>query len=389
MILDVRTIELMSAIMPFVFGLIMTQYWRERKTYGGFGHWVLANFAFGSGYMLISLRGMIPDFFSIILGNVTTIYAGILIYQGIQLFFDQPAFSRLNSLVFILYILFQIHFTYIEPDINARIVLISFGLFILIFRSGLSLVNCPISGIKRTSRNAGYAFLLTAILPIIRALHALGQIQPIDLFTNVLGSWLGLLAIISILIWTFNFFLMNSARLELDLETAHVELVQIANTDPLTGLYNRRHFFEHAEIEFERARRHELSISFLLLDVDDFKLINDNYGHAAGDAMMKSLSAIFRREVRAFDLVARFGGDEFVIMLVNADEEQTYAIAERIRNVVEQTPVAIDSLTLDVRLSVGITSFDIKDSNPEMILKRADNALYHAKREGRNRVHAA
>jgi hypothetical protein len=73
LILDVRTIGLLSAIMPFVLGLIMTQYWRDRKTYGGFGHWVLANFAFGVGYLLLSLRGIIPDFASIILGNVTII----------------------------------------------------------------------------------------------------------------------------------------------------------------------------------------------------------------------------------------------------------------------------------------------------------------------------
>ena len=314
MILDVRTIGLLSAIMPFVLGLIMTQYWRERKTYGGFGHWVLANFAFGMGYLFLSLRGLIPDFFSIILGNVITIYAEVLIYQGIRLFFDRPAFSRLNLLVFVLYILFQVHFTYLEPNINARITLISIAIFILIFRSGVSLVNCPIPGLKRAARNAGYIFLLTAILPLVRGLHALRQSQPIDLFADVLGSWFGLLAIISILIWTFNFFLMNSARLELDLETARVELLQIANTDPLTGLYNRRHFFEHAEVEFQRARRREHGIAILLLDVDEFKSINDNHGHDAGDEVMRSLSVVLHREVRAFDLVARFGGDEFIVM---------------------------------------------------------------------------
>lgn len=389
MSLDVRTMGLISAIMPIVLGFIMVMYWREKKTYRGFGFWVLANFSLGAGFLLISLRGLIPDLFSIILGNTVNVFAGILIYQGIQLFYGRTGVSRLNSVIFVLYIFLQLYFTYLVPDINARIVLVSFVIFILILRSGISLFSCPIPELKRITRNAGYIFLITAVLPFTRAIYALGQTRPIDLFTDGPSSWYAMLAVISILAWTFYFFLINSARLEVDLEAAHLELIQIANTDPLTGLYNRRHFFEHAEIEFQRAKRSECDLSFLLLDADDFKIINDNYGHDAGDTVMNDLAAIFRREIRSFDLVARFGGDEFVIMLVDADKEQAYTVAERIRNVVAQTPISFDSQKLSLRLSVGIASFNIKDSNLEMILKRADNALYQAKRLGRNQVQTA
>lgn len=383
---DVRTIGLMSAILPFVLGFIMTVYWRERKTYRGFGSWVLANFSFGVGYLFISLRGMIPDILSIILGNIAIVYAEILIYQGIRLFYDRPVFNRLNSLIFVLYIVFQFYFTYLDPDINARIVLISFVLTILQLRSGLNLIDCPFPDLKRTARNAGYIFLITGLLPLTRIIHTLGQGVSTDLFTDELGSWYAVSALFSILLWTFYFFLLNSARLEMDLEFARLELMQIASTDPLTGLYNRRHFFEHAEIEFQRAQRRECNLSFLLLDADEFKSINDNYGHDAGDTVMKDLSAILHREVRAFDLVARFGGDEFIIMLVDVDEEQAYAIAERIRGVVEQTPITFDSRILNIRLSVGLACFDIKDPDLHIILKRADKALYQAKEQGRNRV---
>jgi len=388
LILDVRTLGILSAFMPFVLGVIMSIYWRERRTYGGFGRWVLANFTFGVGYFLISLRGTLPDLLSITLGNAAAVYAEILIFEGIRLFYGRPAFSKWNSFVFVLYLIFHIYFTYLDPNINARIAIISFALFILIVRSGMSLFNSPLFELRRTARSAGMVFLLTALLPLTRAIYALLQPHPIDLFTDAMSSWFALLGLISILTWTFYFFLINSARLELDLEAARVKLTQLAMTDPLTGLYNRRHFLERAEIEFQRAKRQAHSISFLLMDVDDFKSINDRYGHDAGDAVMIHLAAILPGEVRVFDLVARFGGDEFTIMLVNVHEGQAYEIAERIREIVAYTPIDFDSQNIKIQLSIGIASFDPKDEDLKMILKRADNALYHAKRHGRNRVRA-
>lgn len=386
MLLDVRTLGILSAFMPFVLGIIMSIYWRERRTYEGFGRWVLANFVFGVGYIQISLRGILPDFFSIVLGNAATIYAEILIYEGIRLFYGRPAFSKWNSFVFVLYLVLHTYFTYLNPNINIRIAIISLTLFILIWRSGLSLINSPLLELRRTTRTAGIVFLLTALLPLARSFHALLQSQPIDLFADPMSSWFALFGLVSILIWTFYFFLINSARLEMDLEAARVELTQLAMTDPLTGLYNRRHFFERAEIEFQRATRQEHSISFLLMDVDGFKNINDNYGHDAGDEVMLYLSSILPAEIRVFDLVARFGGDEFIIMLVHVHQEQAYEIAERIRERVSQSPMTFESRTFNVQLSVGVASFDPKDDNLKTILKRADIALYLAKQHGRNRV---
>lgn len=386
MLLDVRTLGILSAFMPFVLGIIMSIYWRERRTYEGFGRWVLANFVFGVGYIQISLRGILPDFFSIVLGNAATIYAEILIYEGIRLFYGRPAFSKWNSFVFVLYLVLHTYFTYLNPNINIRIAIISLTLFILIWRSGLSLINSPLLELRRTTRTAGIVFLLTALLPLARSFHALLQNQPIDLFADPMSSWFALFGLVSILTWTFYFFLINSARLEMDLEAARVELTQLAMTDPLTGLYNRRHFFERAEIEFQRATRQEHSISFLLMDVDGFKNINDNYGHDAGDEVMLYLSSILPAEIRVFDLVARFGGDEFIIMLVHVHQEQAYEIAERIRERVSQSPMTFESRTFNVQLSVGVASFDPKDDNLKTILKRADTALYLAKQHGRNRV---
>ncbi|MFN8414120.1 MAG: GGDEF domain-containing protein [Anaerolineales bacterium] len=386
MTLDVRTLGLISVILPFVLGLILTLYWRERRTYKGFERWVLANFVFGVGYLLISMRGFIPDFWSILVGNAATVYAEILIFEGIRLFYGRPAFSKWNSLVFLLYLLVHSYFVFYSPNINARIIVISLVLFVLIFRSGLNLINHPRPELQRTSRSAGIIFLITALLPLFRAGYTMLQTQPIDLFQDKFSAWFALLGLVSILIWTYYFFIINSARLELDLETARLELVQLAMTDPLTGLYNRRHFLERAELEIQRAKREKLELSFLLMDIDGFKEINDQFGHDSGDTVMQQVASTLPREVRGFDVVARFGGDEFIALLANVGKEQAQEVAERIRLAVTREVMISELHPIHIGISVGIASFESNDEDLKMILKRADDALYQAKRGGRNRV---
>jgi PleD family two-component response regulator len=133
---------------------------------------------------------------------------------------------------------------------------------------------------------------------------------PIKFFSDALNSWISVIFIISIVTWTFYFFFLNSARLELDLESARAELDLIARTDPLTNLYNRRHFDECAEFELQRVKRSGHTNSLLLLDIDGFKSINDENGHEVGDALLSSMSVVLRSELRPFDLIARYGGDE-------------------------------------------------------------------------------
>ncbi len=386
MILDVRTMGIFSAVTPFILGFVMLIYWRERKVYGGFGRWVLANFCLGAGYLLGALRGFIPDSTSVILGNAIVVYCVILLYEGIEQFYNRQAYSRLNYLIFGGYLLAQFHLTYLDPNINVRVALTSWVVSFLIFRSALKLFQGGIPELRKTSRSAGFLFLGTALLPFIRAIVALLQPARIDFFRDPINSWFSIVFIVSMIAWTFYFFFLNSARLELELETACTKLDVIARTDSLTNLYNRRHFDEQAEMEFKRAKRYGYTLSFLILDVDHFKSINDSNGHGVGDVVLLSLSQVLRSEVRPFDVLARFGGDEFVIMLVDTNQEQAHAIAERIRKMVEQTPLVFDFHTLTVCVSVGITSTHPADSELGSILKRGDDALYRAKQAGRNCV---
>lgn len=161
-----------------------------------------------------------------------------------------------------------------------------------------------------------------------------------------------------------------------------------AAIDPLTGVFNRRYFQTRLEEELERARRHSLSLTLLLLDIDNFKTINDTFGHLAGDAVIKDIAEILRRSVRMFDVCARFGGEEFAIIMPGSNAESVATVAERIRERIEAYRPTEPSMT-DVRITVSI---GIGVSSPSMapreLINRADQALYLAKRDGKNVVRA-
>lgn len=160
------------------------------------------------------------------------------------------------------------------------------------------------------------------------------------------------------------------------------KLRTLATTDELTGIYNRRHFFELAAAELERAGRYGRRTSLAMLDIDHFKAVNDDLGHAAGDATLRALTAIMRKEVRSIDVVARIGGEEFALLFPETPLRAAEATVERLRRIVAERPlVAGRRLTV----SVGVAEQRPKESLEEL-LKRADAGLYQAKSGGRDRV---
>lgn len=167
---------------------------------------------------------------------------------------------------------------------------------------------------------------------------------------------------------------------------ANHELQRLAATDPLTGAANRRHFMERFHAEITRAKRQSLSLSVLAMDLDYFKMINDRYGHPAGDHVLKTFVDGIRNELRPMDLVGRFGGEEFMVLLPDAANGAADCVAERLRRWVEQMPIAIDNKILRVTVSIGVAQFNQDGQTPEELLKVADERLYRAKTQGRNRI---
>ena len=180
------------------------------------------------------------------------------------------------------------------------------------------------------------------------------------------------------------------------LESANRELQQLlareqllARTDDLTGLRNRRQFFELAEREFTAAVRYQRPLSILMFDADDFKQVNDIFGHVEGDNALAQIAQVAAAQVRAVDVLARYGGDEFVLLLPQADAQQALLIAERIRSSVAATiHVGADQSPFTVTLSIGIAELQRSpaDEDIERVVQRADEALYAAKAKGRNRI---
>jgi diguanylate cyclase (GGDEF)-like protein len=230
-ILDVRIVLLLSAVIPLVLGALMVIYRYSRRTYPGFGLWVLANFTIGLGYILLGLRGRIPDFFPIILGNALALYSSVLIYDGVQLFFGRGAFDLFNSAIFGLYIILQLYLTYFTPNINARILLASSAAFVFQLRIAASFLRDAPPELRRISQTIGIIFILSSLVSAFRAMYVLTLSLPVDYLSDKTLAALSFASVCSITIWTFYFFFLNSARLEFDLEGVQQDLLKIANAD--------------------------------------------------------------------------------------------------------------------------------------------------------------
>ena len=165
-----------------------------------------------------------------------------------------------------------------------------------------------------------------------------------------------------------------------------VDLGMLATTDGLTALSNRRHFEELARAEWTRFQRYGRPLSLLLLDIDNFKSINDRFGHDAGDLVLKAVAFICKTTKRQTDVAARIGGEEFVLLLPETDEAAAEIAAERLRKAIQVNTRALPGENLEVTVSIGVAGASLAMSGFEVLLKRADEALYEAKRTGRNRV---
>lgn len=165
------------------------------------------------------------------------------------------------------------------------------------------------------------------------------------------------------------------------------ELRLLASRDSLTGAVNRRHFMELAKRELSRAKRYQRRLGLVIMDLDNFKMVNDTYGHQAGDQALLALKKVCTQGTRTVDIFARLGGEEFVLMLPETGKEAAAVIAERLKEALEKTTIKFGSHKFIVTISMGVTEYnEQKDDTLDAMLSRADKALYQAKENGRNQV---
>ncbi len=183
-------------------------------------------------------------------------------------------------------------------------------------------------------------------------------------------------------------FMIVARQFSLEMEKAQLyETVQeLAITDGLTGMFVRRHFIEKFKEELERSSRHHSKTSFLMIDLDYFKEMNDRFGHLMGDAMLRDVARVLKQNVREIDLVGRYGGEEFCVLFPETDKAAAAAAAERLRAAIASQEFMVYDEIVKATISVGVSTFPDDSKKMNELIEFADKALYKAKAEGRNRV---
>ncbi len=166
----------------------------------------------------------------------------------------------------------------------------------------------------------------------------------------------------------------------------HQEVEQTAITDGLTEMYTRGYTFSRFEEEFSRAKSKKISLSFLMVDVDHFKILNDQYGHLTGDKILRKIAKIIKENIREIDIGGRYGGEEFCVILPDTDNKGARYAAERIRKAAEETQIRAYDAVVNITVSIGVATYPKNGSSVTEIVDKADWALYRAKKRGRNKI---
>jgi len=225
-------------------------------------------------------------------------------------------------------------------------------------------------------------FAIGCLAFLSRGLSAMMSAEPLQAFTNpsAVQSAMFVAAAVAAIVSTFGFLMLHKER-------ADGEAVRMATIDPLTGAYNRRTFHDIAERELGRARRADQPLSIIIVDIDHFRPVNEQHGNRAGDEILRRVADLIRTALRKEDMLVRYGGEEFLVMLPEVPGPGAVVVAGRIRKAVEAETLMVEGRSLQLTVSVGVSArLDEGPESIERLLARADEALALAKQRGRNRV---
>jgi diguanylate cyclase (GGDEF)-like protein len=201
--------------------------------------------------------------------------------------------------------------------------------------------------------------------------------------TKLLGRYVDITTALSDFLQTSTKHLSHPRLIE---TSSYENVVRDTIYDQLTGLFNRTYFDETFSQQLSLAKRYDTDLTILFLDIDNFKEVNDTYGHLAGDEVLKQTAAIINLEKRDSDIAARFGGEEFILLMSHTDSINAFILAERIRKEIEVHPFSHKDLTIRITISGGLASYPLNSDNPARLLAMADSALYLSKGAGKNRI---
>jgi diguanylate cyclase (GGDEF)-like protein len=332
------------------------------------------------GVVMIAARPALPPLLTIVAGN-TAVIVGQAInslaignFAGRRVSFAFPAWLGVVSAVLMAV------FTFALPSIGTRIVLISILVPVSLWPSISALLSAPPGPWRRTYWPLAGVFIFHAAFAFSRGLASLIGGPVGDLFAgSVLTAIWFLESFAAVNLVALGLILMISQRLQLELDRQ-------ASYDGLTMTLNRRAFERVGEAEWSRAARHDLPLSVLVLDLDGFKILNDTYGHDAGDVWLRTFAELCRGLFRREDLLCRFGGEEFIALLPQTAIEPAVLAAERVRRAVEGLRVTHNGVDIAATVSIGVATRGPTVPDLKSAIAAADRALYRAKSAGRNRI---
>ena len=380
--LDPRTFivssTLAASMMMIIFFVQARSYPKSIK---GFKTWGIALLTITLAAAMLAARGFIPDFISVVLGNGLLALGISLMVVAISIFNGQPALWKLLCACVLFVVIGMIYSFVTGQSQQIRTALGSGSNAVLLGTAAWTIFEGRSEGrfklgVYFTSACAGIT-ALTCFARFITVL--LGGEEHGGLLDGSLMQRIYLLSYsVNVLLISVGFSIMGHEKL--------VENYQaLASHDGLTGLYNRRSFIEIAEQEVQRTERYHRSISLVLIDIDNFKTINDTCGHQAGDAVIQDIADVMRHNFREIDLCGRYGGEEFIALLPETPMAEAEIIAERVRSAIDQSVVKTEGGEITCSASFGIAQAQA-GMQLEQLIGQADKALYQAKEGGKNRI---
>jgi len=362
-------------------GLVWVYVMRAYPKFEAARYWAGASLCASTGASIAMLRGMIEPFLPLVVGGAALVLSCCLAAMGVRRFYDAPASWRMPVSVTAATAAGLAVFLYGVDDIAMRILVYSVGQAIPVISTLKLVLNGRRNRTNPGARLAGIVAIMILGLHGVRSACALLQVGgPVSLIDfNSLQTVSMLLLIFLGLSWNFAFLLMAVDRLR-------NEAADLALLDDLTGVGNRRHLMQRLMEECARSERSGQAFALLVIDLDGFKTINDTYGHAAGDACLQHFTLMAQTRLRPGDMLARAGGDEFCIVLPTSTLHEGAMIAQRVLQVCRDDADACVGVDIPIAVSIGVAEWSREVGVfPDRLVARADQALYAAKKEGKNR----
>jgi diguanylate cyclase (GGDEF)-like protein len=369
---DVRTVALFVAMAFFVQATaIGAQAFliRDLQQYRGVVAALLANLCAAAGLILRLFADQLPDFVTTILSNILLLMGSGLFYVALSQFTGFAYSKTLVIGIIAAALSFLVYFRYWDDDLGMRIITFSLASIALVYLLIHQLWRTRKTALRFSANLMLISFIIHGIFLIVRTISIILEPPQGTFSMTPAQSATYLLSFAISFFWSTGFVLMVSHRLRND-------LMEIATIDVLTRVPNRRATEAFLEKELSRAQRNQSEFSVLLIDIDDFKNVNDRWGHAVGDYALVKTASLFQSMIRKQDWVGRWGGEEFLIILAGPCDAE--ALAERIRHEIAHAHFSQSIASFHITVSVGVACAD-QASLMDEILKKADDALYKAK----------